>query len=783
MRTKQMFFLIGLAIASIINGQELTQYNEFNSSSVTWEAVASGSDHQLPLHGLVPPVLLPDGSEFFASTRSQDATTEAGPFLVRNLKPEMILQKRKHENGGVIMNKENFFPFGALYGMPPIWGTDFQQDLRVMKEHNFNILRVAMPWASIEISPDKYDFSLFDELFSKANEYGIKIIPHFDTHPPKWIAQTLTEGVPVVFGVPTCQDQPNLNKGLTKYISAVVNRYKDNPALYAWILRNEPHPHLCFCQYTIKKYREWLKEKYGTIEALNQVWRSNTVSTTSRTISMGKYSNFEEIEPPRLEPWEWGNPTAWIDWRAFSCDNFTDHLKWISDVVKELDPIHPTQGNVGGSRAVSLWDIAKNVDITGISNYNYEPSLFSYKTDLIRSSTKNGIYWISEMQGGPSKRFAPSGKDVAIHAWQAVGRGAKGIFYWSWRPRLWGRENGEFGLCMMDGTPTERVQEAGKVADIINSHSDIFSKSTIVPSEVAIFYSLPNQLLSYGEKKENLANEEALKGCYRALWKQNIQADFVTPEEIKEGILDKYRVLYLPFAYAMSAQTGEKIKEFVNNGGSVFADAQCAVKDEHGLSYLITPGAGLDELFGCRVKDFLYCQRVSIQVVEAVSDISLGSGDILTGNLIEERLENINGQVVGIFEDGNPAIISRKFGKGQAMIVGTHMAESYFKYGESSTGNLISGFARSAGVKPPVKISGGDKMECMMLENDNHKVVIIINHQEQQVVAKLEIKGDFREVEELTLGETPAYSAKGAITDIYSDIGPKEVKVYLLTDR
>jgi hypothetical protein len=336
---------------------------------------------------------------------------------------------------------------------------------------------------------------------------------------------------------------------------------------------------------------------------------------------------------------------------------------------------------------------------------------------------------------------------------------------------------------MMDGTPTERVQRTGKVAEVINSHSDIFSKSTVVPSEVAIFYSLSNQLLSYGEKKENFANNEALRGCYRALWEQNIQADFVTPEEIKAGILDKYRVLYLPFAYSMSTQTGEKIKEFVKNGGSVFADAKCAVKDEHGLSYLITPGAGLDELFGCKVKDFLPCQRVSIHVVEAASDISLGRGDLLTGDLIEEQLENINGQVIGIFEDGIPAIISRKFGKGQVMFVGTHMAESYFKYGESSTGNLISGFARSAGVKPPMMISGGDKMECMMLENDNHKVVIIINHQEQQVVAKLEIKGDFRQVEELTLGENPPYSAKGAITEIYGEIGPKEVKVYLLTDR
>ncbi len=43
---------------------ELTRCNGFNDASVVWAAVADGADRPMPLRGLAPAVLLPDGSEF-----------------------------------------------------------------------------------------------------------------------------------------------------------------------------------------------------------------------------------------------------------------------------------------------------------------------------------------------------------------------------------------------------------------------------------------------------------------------------------------------------------------------------------------------------------------------------------------------------------------------------------------------------------------------------------------------------------------------------------------------
>lgn len=50
--------------SSISMGAELTRCNAFNDAATTWAAVATGSDKPLPLRGLDPRVLLPDGSEF-----------------------------------------------------------------------------------------------------------------------------------------------------------------------------------------------------------------------------------------------------------------------------------------------------------------------------------------------------------------------------------------------------------------------------------------------------------------------------------------------------------------------------------------------------------------------------------------------------------------------------------------------------------------------------------------------------------------------------------------------
>ena len=73
---KQAFFAAVMLVAAVPvtrasetvapapGSAELTRCNGFNDRQTAWEAAAAGAEQPLPLRSLVPPVLLPDGTEF-----------------------------------------------------------------------------------------------------------------------------------------------------------------------------------------------------------------------------------------------------------------------------------------------------------------------------------------------------------------------------------------------------------------------------------------------------------------------------------------------------------------------------------------------------------------------------------------------------------------------------------------------------------------------------------------------------------------------------------------------
>ena len=74
----------------------------------------------------------------------------------------------------------------------------------------------------------------------------------------------------------------NINKKLSE-------RFGKHPAVLLWHISNE-YGGECHCPLCREKFREWLKEKYGTIENLNSSWCTTFWSHT--------YNSFDQIESP-----------------------------------------------------------------------------------------------------------------------------------------------------------------------------------------------------------------------------------------------------------------------------------------------------------------------------------------------------------------------------------------------------------------------------------------------------------------------------------------------------
>lgn len=114
------------------------------------------------------------------------------------------------------------------------FGLDPDKTLQAMFEDlGMRQVRLVSYWKNIELTPGKYDFSELDNEFALANQYNAQVSlaiglrqPRWpECHEPKWIDISASEN----------QWKPQL----FKFISAVVDRYKNNPALDSYQLENE----------------------------------------------------------------------------------------------------------------------------------------------------------------------------------------------------------------------------------------------------------------------------------------------------------------------------------------------------------------------------------------------------------------------------------------------------------------------------------------------------------------------------------------------------------------
>ena len=62
---------------------------------------------------------------------------------------------------------------------------------------------------------------------------------------------------------------------------------------------------LCYCEATQKKFREWLKAKYGTLENLGKAWYRLQLR------------DWDNVHPPR----NFGGYPESLDWLEFRIDN------------------------------------------------------------------------------------------------------------------------------------------------------------------------------------------------------------------------------------------------------------------------------------------------------------------------------------------------------------------------------------------------------------------------------------------------------------------------------
>lgn len=684
---------------------------------------------------------------------------------------------------------EAFFPVAVWYGggkarAPMLerldatsaerWGKDLDQ----IKSVGFNTVKCWVDWATAQPQSDTLRFENLDLLMRLAEDRGLRVIIQlYLDSAPDWVGERYPGGFYVDRSGAViksqaapgfCIDHPGVRAEIEKFLQALSRQANRSRALFGWDVWSEPHvinwaefPYLsnaefCFCPSSQARFREWLKTKYRTLDGLNAAWYRG-------------FERWEQVEPPRASTIL--SYTDYLDWRAFIEDKLAGDLRTRVESIRSADNTHPITSHsavpglftspADGYGNPDDWKMAAHADFFGMSLYpKHSASVrpwpytqIAAALDFTRSSGRSygKSFWIGELQAGQGvtgMRIADPvvPRDVEFWMWKVVSHGTRQISVYAWYPMNSGYESNGYGLINLDGTLTDRSRAAGNVARIVQRNAGDLFKAEPASAQVAILYNRLASMVGGAQpslSKLGNAERDSMLGLHRAFFEEQIPVDFVHPDDVSQNRLGQYKILFLPYPVMLSRGVAEGLRRYIENGGTAVAEARLAWNDERGFSSDVVPGFGLAEVFGAREKIIRPVEKAKIFVKPSADLPGFGTRAAVAGEAFEEELEPLaDARVLGRFDNGEPALVLKAFGKGKAVLIGSFLAIAYLRQQDASTKRLLLALARGAGVLPEVEVSGPgtSEVEVRRLVSDRVQFLFAFNHAKTLAAATLAVR-------------------------------------------
>jgi beta-galactosidase len=656
------------------------------------------------------------------------------------------------------------YPYGAVYFRktnPP--KEEWERDYRVASEDGFNVFRHWFMWSAIEVAPGVYDWEDYDRQFELAERYGIKtIIAEVSHAAPEWafdhyrhcrfedisgvkVASQMRDSS-VSGGFPgLCLDHPEARDAAEAFLRQLVMRYRDHPALGGYDVWNECNLHssayLCYCPATQAKFRTWLQQKYGDLEALGEAWHRHS------------FTRWEQVEAPRRIKFY---PEC-FDWLDFIVDNAYETFRWRVELVRSLDDEHAvtahgvddmslTRLSTGADHA---WRAGREVDIYGFTGGSSEARFRGIwkhwsSVDITRSGADGKPFWSAEMAAGPNWFWAPhyvglprdSGglpraDDIRLHSFTSMAGGAKGIFTNRWRPLLDGPKFGCLAFYNMDGSRTERSEMAKTLSRWANQESlQGLWQAAPVRGDIGILVVDESQLQRTFTDGSSETYGNAVRGAYRGFFDNNIQADWISPEQ-----LGHYDLVYLPCPAMLNAETVTKIADWVEDGGRLVSEGCPAYFGDLGRAGVVQPNLGLDQVFGAREDEVEFFAHLIVQ-----EDMRFRVGDgagAACGLYRQSYRPHGGGSASGWYGDGSVAVIDNAYGKGRTRLVGTCPGLGYWQRGDEDSRAFFRSVLEWAGKQPAVRSSAAQVTGRLHEGADGH-YLWLVNNERRDVETQVE---------------------------------------------
>lgn len=581
----------------------------------------------------------------------------------------------------------------------------WRADLQKIKSLGFNSVRTWIEWSANEPKQGEYHFEQLDLMLRLAQEIGLKVLVQvYVDSAPDWVGEKFPDGrfvaqngqpIPSQSAPGFCFDHPGVRQAILDYYREAARHAEKNPSFYGWDLWSEPHvinwaeityiprAQFCFCPYSLARFREWLRRKYGTLDALNKAWHR-------------EFNVWSQIEPPRFDTIL--SYTDYIDWRVFTTDKLAQDLQLRNAAVKEIVPASVTTSHSAvpgvftslgdGDGNPDDWLMYRSVDYYGVSLYpkhslppHWSLQRRALAMDFTRSASGNRGFYVGELQGGFGVRgdvvSQPiTSDDLREYMWGAIARGARGVNIYALYPMSSGYESGGYGLIDLDGQVTDRAKVAGETARQIAANADLLTAARPQQPEVAILFNHLTTLIGgAGHVSSPAALRDSSAGYHRMFFERNIPVDFISAREFDAASLGKYKLIVAPYPILMMADVASALEKYVAAGGHLFVEARPGWVDDKGYAQPVVPGFGWEKVFGVRERAVTPKPETKIRWMSASSATPSLSHEAaeFTGARFEERFEILEPTVrpLATFDDGTAAAFQHEYGKGSAVILGT----------------------------------------------------------------------------------------------------------------
>ncbi|MFE3033883.1 beta-galactosidase [Streptomyces canus] len=571
-------------------------------------------------------------------------------------------------------------PYGGDYN-PEQWPAEvWDADHRLFTRAGIDTLTVGVfSWSLTQPAEDTYDFTVLDRVLDRAAAEGRQVCLATGTAAlPPWLAKkypevnrTDFEGRRHRYGQrhDFCPSSPAYRRLATDMAARLAERYADHPALLAWHINNE-YGGACYCELCAVAFRDWLRVRYGTLDALNDAWWT--------TFWSHRYTSFEEIEPPSALTEHWRGPdhTAFqgttLDYFRFTTDALLGCFLAEKEVIRAHDPATPVTTNfMGMFRPLDYHRWAPHLDFASWDSYpplDAPPTWAALGHDLMRGLKEGAPFWLMEQTPSTTAcrdvnpLLRPG--ELRLATFQAIAHGADAALYFQLRASRGACEKYHGAVIGHAGRDDTRVfREVAAVGAELEQLGDA-SLGARTPARTALLFDWdswwaleisdgPSRLVKY---------QEVVHAYYRAAREAGADVDVVP----HTADLTPYDVVLAPALHMVKGDLATRLEAVAERGGTVLATFLSGRVDEHDRAFRTDVPGPLAPLMGIRIDEWDARQPEFVQPIPELA---------AEGRLVFEIVRLRGAESVATygtdFYAGTPAVTRNRYGQGEGWYVAT----------------------------------------------------------------------------------------------------------------